>query len=222
MKRGNATTRKQTKQAYGWLFEQVRQILTRFDPINIADEHVNPDEYEPEVTTILPRLREAESVSDVKRIVHQEFVSWFSAGDAGPLDGYQEAARQIWGAWLRFRAVQLSRAILRGDVPPYEGARTIWVEVANLGMDDEELWDSVATFINDATDWEDGIVASPEELEESIRNEARNVIRRWDPGPTDKEIDSEEPAIIRLSRDNSPWMDRLRRYKVFLDDRHLG
>jgi hypothetical protein len=58
------------------------------------------DEYDPEVSTILPRLREARAAVDVQRIVHEEFVRWFDADLVGPLTDYAEVAEKIWRTWL--------------------------------------------------------------------------------------------------------------------------
>ena len=96
--------RERLKAEYRELFEEVRRILTEADPIHIALEDVNPDEYEPEVGTILPRLKDAESADDVRRIIHQEFVRWFSPEIAGPESRYQRAAAKVWEAWGRYRS----------------------------------------------------------------------------------------------------------------------
>jgi hypothetical protein len=58
------------------------------------------DEYDPEISTILPRLRAASAAVDVQRIVHEELVRWFGAELVGPLTEYGEIAEKIWGAWL--------------------------------------------------------------------------------------------------------------------------
>jgi len=57
-------------------------------------------EYEPEVSTILPRLREATGPDDVLRIVNEEFEKWFDrpAGYSG------EIGLEIWAAWQRYLA----------------------------------------------------------------------------------------------------------------------
>jgi len=57
------------------------------------------DEYDPEVSTILPRLREAASARDLQRIVHEEFVHWFSAEIAGPSEIYATVSEVIWPTW---------------------------------------------------------------------------------------------------------------------------
>jgi len=77
------------------LFDSVAALLFRHDPIGIAFDNPNTDEYEPETGTILPRLRGCESASDVRRVVHEEFVRWFGAGTAGPEERYSEIASEI-------------------------------------------------------------------------------------------------------------------------------
>lgn len=100
----NQADRAALRAEYNELFEEMRRILTEADPIHIALEQVNPDEYEPEVGTILPRLKEAHSVDDVRRIVHEEFAHWFWPEIAGPEDNYQQAAVEIWQAWKSYRS----------------------------------------------------------------------------------------------------------------------
>ena len=90
--------RKQLRQEYGSLFDRVSAILFDLDPIGINFE-TNTDEYEPEVGTILPRLKSCHSVKDVRRIVHREFIRWFDRKIAGPETHYQQAAESIWAAW---------------------------------------------------------------------------------------------------------------------------
>ncbi|WP_051343364.1 hypothetical protein [Pseudonocardia spinosispora] len=73
----------------------VEALLFRHDPIGINFEH-NTDEYGPEARTIVPRLAEAATESDLRRIIHEEFTHWFSADIAGPVDRYAEIAREVW------------------------------------------------------------------------------------------------------------------------------
>lgn len=83
------------KAEYGDLFEAVAEILFRHDPVGI-NFGGNPDEYYPEVETILPLLKTCHSVEDVMSAVHQEFVRWFNQDLAGPKEGYREIAKDIW------------------------------------------------------------------------------------------------------------------------------
>lgn len=61
------------------------------------------DEYDSEVSTILPRLHEAQSAADVQWIIHEEFVHWFDADIAGPITHYAEVAevRRLVPNWLQ-------------------------------------------------------------------------------------------------------------------------
>jgi hypothetical protein len=83
--------RKELKLHYQSEFAALLEILTRFDFEGIA---IVPDEYEPEVGTILPRLSEAGSPGDVAEIIRQEFLRWF--GSDRPASHYAEAAREVW------------------------------------------------------------------------------------------------------------------------------
>ncbi|MDQ3579875.1 MAG: hypothetical protein M3443_20215 [Actinomycetota bacterium] len=75
--------------------ERLEALLFRHDPIgiNFGD---NTDEYRAEAETIALRRGEVSSVQDVQRVVHEEFVRWFSADIAGPPDRYGAIAREIW------------------------------------------------------------------------------------------------------------------------------
>jgi hypothetical protein len=96
--------RAEVKRRFGKLFDEVAAALFAADPIGINFGH-NTDEYEPETGTILPRLGECRSASDVRRITHEEFVRWFSAETAGrPNDtkrsprGYGDCGRSTGSA----------------------------------------------------------------------------------------------------------------------------
>ena len=67
------------KAAYGALYTEVSRLLREADPIRLIARGAPDDEYDPEVSTILPRLREARSPDDVQRIVNEEFAHWFTA-----------------------------------------------------------------------------------------------------------------------------------------------
>jgi hypothetical protein len=93
--------RRQLKAVYGAMFDEVVALLFRHDPAGISFDE-NTDEYEPEVGTILPRLRTCNSADEVRRIVHQEFVRWFDPVTAGPESAYSEIASGIWDLWQRY------------------------------------------------------------------------------------------------------------------------
>lgn len=83
------------KRRYGVAYRRLNDILFSEDPIGINFKE-NTDEYEPEVGTILPRLRDCRSKDDVERIVHEEFVRWFDVLTAGPRAKYQQIAQRVW------------------------------------------------------------------------------------------------------------------------------
>ncbi len=88
------------KAQYGQLFDDLLADFFEDDPMRINLE-INPDEYSPEVRTILPRLRDCESESDVRRVIHEEFTRWF--GDPGPEARYANIASQVWKRWQGYK-----------------------------------------------------------------------------------------------------------------------
>jgi hypothetical protein len=87
--------RKSLRREYGELHDRLSRLLFKWDPIGINFED-NTDEYEPEVDTILPRLRSCGSAEDVQRVVYEEFCRWFDPDQAGPLEAYERIGREIW------------------------------------------------------------------------------------------------------------------------------
>lgn len=83
------------KEKYGLLFSRISAALFEADPIGINFES-NTDEYDPETATILPRLNDAGSVTEVETIIHEEFCRWFSLENAGSKEKYRSVARVIW------------------------------------------------------------------------------------------------------------------------------
>ncbi len=86
--------REKVKAEYGSRFVEVSEILFRNDPIGINFES-NTDEYEPEVETILPRLKNCFDVRDVLNVVYEEFQKWFD-NSAGDIEKYKGIAEEIW------------------------------------------------------------------------------------------------------------------------------
>jgi len=87
--------RQRLKKQYRGQYEYLAQLLFERDPIgiNFGD---NLDEYEPETGTILPRLSECTGPADLARVMHEEFVHWFGADTAGPLEPYLRIAEEAW------------------------------------------------------------------------------------------------------------------------------
>jgi hypothetical protein len=85
------------KEAYGKLYAEASQLVREADPIRLIAIGAPDDEYDVEVSAILPRLREATSPSDVHRIVHEEFARWFGADTAGPPEIYAAVSEERSG-----------------------------------------------------------------------------------------------------------------------------
>lgn len=94
--------RHQLKNEYGQLFDSISAVLFGKDPVGINFE-VNPDEYEPETGTILPRLRTCNSADDILHVVHEEFLHWFGVDTAGSRDNYRVIADEIWHLYEQWR-----------------------------------------------------------------------------------------------------------------------
>lgn len=92
------------KKEYDEFFKTVEEILFRHDPIGINFEF-NTDEYSPEVGTIIPRLKEAHTESNVLDIVVEEFKKWFDGAEPiskqNPI--YHAISKEVWEAWLKFK-----------------------------------------------------------------------------------------------------------------------
>ena len=102
------------RQNYKRLYFKVEEILFRNDPMGLNFED-NKDEYDPEVSTILPRLKEAKSEDDVLNIVREEFSQWFGS-EIVTTDSklYKETSREIWEAWNEFKS-ETTEHVNQGD-----------------------------------------------------------------------------------------------------------
>jgi hypothetical protein len=99
MTEGRQKRQKALSAAYGDLYAEVSRLVREADPIRLIRIGAPDDEYDIEVGTILPRLREANSAADVQCIIHEEFVRWFGSDIAGPDEIYVAVAEKIWIAW---------------------------------------------------------------------------------------------------------------------------
>ncbi len=90
--------RRKLKQQNPAFFCQVAEILLKHDLMKI-DYEVNPDEYEPEAGTIIPRLTECSGYLDARKMIYEEFIRWFY-DDVGSESEYTDAAKEIWNAWV--------------------------------------------------------------------------------------------------------------------------
>ncbi len=52
-----------------------------------------------QVGTILPRILQASSPIELRKIIHQGFIRWFDE-DAVSEENFSELAQEIWGTWI--------------------------------------------------------------------------------------------------------------------------
>jgi hypothetical protein len=83
------------KAAYSNAFARMSRILFEADPfgLNLGN---NTDEYDFEVSRVLPRLRDCETVEDIEQLLYLEFAGCFNAAIAGTPERYRGAAQRIW------------------------------------------------------------------------------------------------------------------------------
>jgi hypothetical protein len=91
------------KAEFGPLFAEVSAILFHHDPMHV-NAGFNSDEYNPEVGTILPRLKACRSAQDVQKVVYEECARWF--GIPGKQEKYRQPSQEIWSAWRRFKQIK--------------------------------------------------------------------------------------------------------------------
>lgn len=97
--------RERLRNEHPQLFSELTAILARHDPVDLVSIGAPEDEYEPEVGTILPRLREAKSVADVQHILCDEFDQWFGASTPKMTrEDFLPVAEEVWAAWRRHYA----------------------------------------------------------------------------------------------------------------------
>ncbi|WP_218188477.1 hypothetical protein [Desulfosarcina cetonica] len=94
----NRAAREEVKLKYPELFTEIQKCLFEHDPMAINFE-TNTDEYDPEVGTIIPRLSSCKSQADVQTVIHEEFVKWFGAENAGNISDYENIAKDVWNLW---------------------------------------------------------------------------------------------------------------------------
>jgi len=91
------------KKAFFTLRAEVTRLVNAADPIGLLAGGAPSDEYSPEIGTLLPRLRRANSEAHLRQILHAQFVEWFDADTAGTESEYAALAADLWGIrkkWL--------------------------------------------------------------------------------------------------------------------------
>ncbi|AZN37260.1 hypothetical protein [Iodobacter ciconiae] len=81
------------------LFTAICQLLFDCNPM-VIPLMTEPQGYAPEVGSILRILPQCQSEDDVREVLHNVFIQWFSAEFAGSPGQYGEAANKLWALWV--------------------------------------------------------------------------------------------------------------------------
>jgi hypothetical protein len=96
--------RRRLKERYRGLYDELLDIFFRHDPMQLGYE-TNRDEYDPEVMAILPRLERSATVSEVERIIREEFIRLFtSEDDNNDIDALRldAVAAEVWRTYQAY------------------------------------------------------------------------------------------------------------------------
>lgn len=116
------------------IFHETIDILYQLDWLGVAYPNQLTDEYASEAATIVLRLSEWNAVTDLEKIVAEEFASWFYIYDAegnvidfgNPF--YKVAARMIWNAWQKIKSEPPEIFSDKVELPPRKKPMVILVE----------------------------------------------------------------------------------------------
>lgn len=92
------TRQQRTMPQYGAIYDLVLETLYRYDPWWVGwkgDVPFGAEEYAPEADQIVPRLTEAQSADDIRRIIH-EVMGLYYGKTLGGEERYAEMAQEIW------------------------------------------------------------------------------------------------------------------------------
>jgi hypothetical protein len=86
-------------QVYGDLFYALRAIVNEYNPMCFGHLDDFPDEYDPEVATIIAQLKHQMTIDEVHNVVFNEFQYWFAPIHISKAD-YFELSNAIF-LWLQ-------------------------------------------------------------------------------------------------------------------------
>lgn len=93
---------------YQVLVTAIERAINEADPIELFEIGAPKDEYSLEISTILPRIANAQRLDDATDLLREEFWRQFGEG-TGPRNAYEAPARLNWDALLEYRRTGQSR-----------------------------------------------------------------------------------------------------------------
>ena len=81
---------------YKKLFEQVKHLVNKADPLRLLQQGAPSDEYDQEIAKILAHLHKCETVDELRKSVFAIFLESFGSTSAGNELNYQELASALY------------------------------------------------------------------------------------------------------------------------------
>ena len=88
------------KRKYRTPFNQLKDIITKYDILHFIHFGLSEDAYDAETATILLQLGGVQDKTELLDLVHQEFIRWTSYAIAGEKSEYKKLANAIY-EWKR-------------------------------------------------------------------------------------------------------------------------
>lgn len=91
---------------YKSMHARVSNLVREADSIGLIESGAPQDEYDLEVSSILPHLRKVNSPEDVRKVIHEVFVEFFGK-TAGAPERYTSLSEDVWKVWKSSRANEI-------------------------------------------------------------------------------------------------------------------
>ena len=77
-------------------FEAIQRIISSADPVGLLQAGAPDDEYDTESRRVATLFQQRKSVDDLAIQIHRIFCKMFDTDTAGPIEKYQNIAKDIW------------------------------------------------------------------------------------------------------------------------------
>lgn len=89
------------KDKYNLLINELQKIFNKCDPIGIYYEE-NNDEYDPEIQSILTKIKIGMDKSQLYELIYREFVYWFDKETVGEKKDYDSLTEEVYKILKKF------------------------------------------------------------------------------------------------------------------------
>jgi tetratricopeptide (TPR) repeat protein len=96
------------KRTYTDLIEQVPGVIAEADPMELLAGGAPPDEYEPEVRALIPKLDQAPDLVSLERVVTELFTNAFGQSCAGDHQRLRTVSQHLWSLMSARRSGRLT------------------------------------------------------------------------------------------------------------------